>query len=103
MLQFVKLLKKRNIKASEIKNILKKYPQVLINVKVKEKKPFEEMVNVKKKIDEINLRLEGVGRSLIRYSGTENVCRIMIEGKDKKLINKMAREIALELKKEVGL
>ena len=101
-LQLLRFIKQNNIKASDVKKVMNKYPQIIVNVDVKEKKPFEEMPNVKNKIEEINSRLEGTGRTLIRYSGTQNMCRIMIEGKDQEEIKTMANEIAEEIKKEVG-
>jgi len=101
-LQLLKIIKEKNIKASEIKKAMKKYPQVLLNIDVKEKKPFEKMPKVNAKINEIDLSLKGNGRTLIRYSGTQNMCRIMIEGKDEKTINNMAKELAELIKEELG-
>jgi phosphoglucosamine mutase len=102
-LQLLKTIKEKNIKASETKKFIKKYPQVIINIDIKEKKPFEKMINYQKKINEINKKIDKQGRTLIRYSGTQNVCRIMIEGRKKNIISKMAKEIAKEIIKEVGI
>lgn len=102
-LQFLKLLKQNNAKVSETKNIMQKYPQELLNIDVKEKKKFSDMPNVQNKINEINKTLKESGRTLIRYSGTQNLCRIMIEGKDKGQIKKMADELANLIKKEIGV
>ena len=60
------------------------------------------MPKVNAKINEIDLSLKGNGRTLIRYSGTQNMCRIMIEGKDEKTINNMAKELAELIKEELG-
>ncbi len=101
-LQIMNIMKKSGKKLSEIKKVMQVFPQVLVNVKVKEKKPFKELPAVSKKIDEIEKKLGEKGRVLVRYSGTENLCRIMIEGKDETEINKHAQEIEKEVKKALG-
>jgi phosphoglucosamine mutase len=80
-----------------------KYPQILVNVKVKEKKPFEQMPLVDAKLKEFVDKLKDEGRILLRYSGTENLARVMIEGKDKELIENMAHTLASEIKQEIGI
>jgi len=101
-LQLLKLLKQNNLKTSEIRKSMQKYPQILLNIEVKEKKPFEEMSSVQEKIKEIKEKLKNTGRLLLRYSGTQNICRIMIEGKNKELINQLANELAIEIKSQIG-
>jgi len=98
-LRVLDIMKKTNKKLSELKTCLKEFPQVLINVKVKKKIPFEQLPNVNKAIKQAQTILKNNGRLLIRYSGTENIARVMIEGKDKKLITKLANNIAGEIKK----
>ena len=78
-------------------------PQVLVNVRVREKKDFEAMPNVSRKIGLVEAALNGRGRTLVRYSGTEMLARIMLEGEDAKQIDTMAREIAEEIRAEVGV
>jgi phosphoglucosamine mutase len=70
------------------------YPQVLVNVRVKEKKALDSVPAIKAVTDAIETRLTGAGRLLIRYSGTEPLLRIMIEGKDQREIQGWADEIA---------
>jgi phosphoglucosamine mutase len=70
------------------------YPQVLVNVRVKEKKALDAVPAIKAVTDAIETRLTGAGRLLIRYSGTEPLLRIMIEGKDQREIQGWADEIA---------
>jgi len=101
-LQFLRHIKENKIKVSDVNKILNKYPQITLSFNVKEKKPFGEMPEVSKNIDKVNSKLKNKGRSLIRYSGTQNMCRIMIEGKDEKEITEMANAIADSIKKEVG-
>lgn len=101
-LQVAKILKQSNKKFSELSKVFETVPQVLINVKVKEKKPFNELKNVSEKVIEIEKKLKGTGRVLVRYSGTENLARVMVEGKNEKDVKKFAEEIAAEIKKQVG-
>jgi phosphoglucosamine mutase len=70
------------------------YPQVLVNVRVKEKKALDAVPAIKAVTDAIETKLTGAGRLLIRYSGTEPLLRIMIEGKDQREIQGWADEIA---------
>jgi len=70
------------------------YPQVLVNVRVKDKKALDSVPAIKAVTDAVETRLTGAGRLLIRYSGTEPLLRIMIEGKDQREIQGWADEIA---------
>jgi phosphoglucosamine mutase len=79
---------------SELSKGFQKYPQVLINVAVKEKKPFEEVPEVAHAAAELEKKLGDSGRLLLRYSGTENLARVMIEGTDQTQIEKDARWLA---------
>ncbi len=70
------------------------YPQVLVNVRVKRKVQLVDVPPIKAIMDAIEQRLDGEGRLLVRYSGTEPLLRIMIEGKDQDQIRGWANEIA---------
>jgi phosphoglucosamine mutase len=83
---------------SELAGELVTYPQVLVNVRVKEKRALDSVPAVKAVTDAIETRLTGAGRLLIRYSGTEPLLRIMIEGKDQREIQGWADEIASAVK-----
>jgi phosphoglucosamine mutase len=87
---------------SALSALMKKYPQVLLNIKVKERIPLEKLPGVKTKIEEIERILGDNGRVLVRYSGTEPLLRIMLEGPDRKQLDFYAGEIAHSLKKAVG-
>ena len=78
------------------------YPQVLVNVRVKERRALDSVPAVKAVTDAIETRLTGAGRLLIRYSGTEPLLRIMIEGKDQQEIQGWAAEIADSVKQHLG-
>lgn len=78
------------------------YPQVLVNVRVRAKKDLSTAPAVADAMARIEERLAGNGRLLVRYSGTEPLLRIMIEGKDQQEIQAWAGEIATAVKHELG-
>ncbi len=100
-LQLLKVIKERREKLSKLAACMTPLPQVLVNVEVKEKKDISRL-KVNKNIKSAELKLGGKGRVLVRYSGTQNLCRIMIEGENKREIQKMANDIAKDMKKEIG-
>ncbi len=79
-----------------------RYPQILINVKVREKVLFEEVAEIAKAIAEIEGELGKKGRLLLRYSGTENLARVMIEGENQREIEGQANHLAEIIKKKLG-
>jgi phosphoglucosamine mutase len=87
---------------SELKTVMTRLPQVLLNVIVKEKRDFSEMPKVAQKMSEVERALGGRGRLLVRYSGTELLARIMLEGEEEKKIHAMAEDIAAEIRREIG-
>ncbi len=100
-LQLLGVMREKGEKLSKLASCMESLPQVLMNVKVKEKKDIDTL-EVKKYIRKTEEKLGKKGRVLVRYSGTENLCRVMIEGEHKKEIQKMANEIAHGIKKEIG-
>jgi phosphoglucosamine mutase len=101
-LKIVEIMKRKHKRLSELAKLLQRYPQILLNLRVKEKKGFESLPSLSAAIDKADSELMGNGRSLIRYSGTEKLLRIMIEGKDEKKIRKLAQAIFAAAKKEIG-
>lgn len=71
-----------------------RYPQILLNVPVKEKLPFEDIPEIAAAAKKVECELDGHGRLLLRYSGTEKLARVMIEGKDQAGIETQARRLA---------
>ena len=67
---------------SELKKCLKKYPQAQRNLVVREKRPFEELPQITNLVRETEKELNGKGRVLLRYSGTEPKVRLLIEGRE---------------------
>ena len=79
-----------------------RYPQVLVNVDVIEKRPFAEVEEIQKVVTETETKLADRGRLLLRYSGTEPVARIMIEGDDQSTIEAYARNLATVIRDSLG-
>ena len=78
------------------------YPQVLVNVRVRERKDLSTVPPVADAMKRVEARLSGNGRLLVRYSGTEPLLRIMLEGKDQREIQSWAAEIAGVVKETLG-
>jgi phosphoglucosamine mutase len=81
---------------------IRRFPQVLVNVRVREKRPFEEMPSVRRLAGEIQQDLGDGGRLLLRYSGTEPLARVMIEGPTESEVNQHAQNLAAAIQKEIG-
>jgi phosphoglucosamine mutase len=101
-LQVLALMKTSGKKLSELSKFVAHYPQVLKNVAVREKKPLDQIKSVSKAIKDAETILGDEGRILVRYSGTEKKCRVMLEGKDKDKIERIADSIAEKVKAEIG-
>jgi len=80
----------------------KQFPQILVNVKVREKVPFSEMPSVQAAVLEVEKLLSYKGRLLLRYSGTERLARVMIEGEHQHQIEQYAEKIARAIEVEIG-
>jgi phosphoglucosamine mutase len=78
------------------------YPQVLVNVRVREKKELRSIPEIAAAMDRVEQRLSGQGRLLVRYSGTEPLLRVMLEGRDQHEIQGWAAEIAGTVKQYLG-
>ncbi len=88
-LQVSAMILENNIKASKALNPFDLYPQILYNLKISKKIPLEKIEGYKDFVN--NLEKEGI-RTLIRYSGTENLLRILLEGKNDKTLQKRVKE-----------
>lgn len=101
-LQVLAIMRRKGKPLDELTRVMESLPQVLHNVEVREKKDLSEIPEVSKKIKSIEKLLGQSGRTLIRYSGTEPLLRIMIEGEDKEKLHQWAREIGELVKKHIG-
>jgi len=80
-----------------------RYPQVLKNVRVSSKPPFAELPDVARHAEEISHRLAENGRLVLRYSGTEPLARVMIEGQDQGEIDALAFDLCETIESAIGL
>ena len=78
------------------------YPQVLVNVRVREKQELAAVPAIAAAMARVERRLAGQGRLLVRYSGTEPLLRVMIEGKNQQQIQAWAAEIAKAVREHLG-
>ena len=78
------------------------FPQLLINIPVKQRKPLEELPALASEIRACESALNGNGRILVRFSGTEPLARVMVEGADQTQVNEWAQRIASVIRSELG-
>jgi phosphoglucosamine mutase len=88
---------------AELTADLKVFPQVIVNVKVREKRPLDAIPSVAAAIAAADAALAGSGRVVIRYSGTEALARVMIEAEDEAQMRRHADAIASAIRSEIGL
>ena len=93
-LQVLALMTEQDKPLGELRKVMRKLPQVIVNVPVREKRPLSELPRVQRRIAECERVLGGRGRVLMRYSGTEPVARVMVEGESEEEIGRLARGIA---------
>ena len=79
-----------------------RYPQTLVNVRVREKRPFDDVAEIAEGARLIEARLGGEGRLLLRYSGTEPLARVMIEGRRQDEIEALAADLAAVIRRSLG-
>ncbi|MBS4167639.1 phosphoglucosamine mutase [Parachlamydia sp. AcF125] len=101
-LQVMRIMIETDSKLSDLAAIVKKYPQVCLNVKVNAKPLLETLPSVTQKVTEVEEILGNSGRVLVRYSGTENICRVMVEGPKLQQVQQLANHIADEVRKQIG-
>jgi len=101
-LQVLAIMQRSGKKLSELAEVMIALPQVLLNVRVKERREVTEVPEVHAAIASAEQKLGDSGRVLIRYSGTEPLLRIMLEGQDKYEITKMAHDIGEAVEKYIG-
>jgi phosphoglucosamine mutase len=81
---------------------MKTFPQVLVNVYVKSKPELETLDEIKVVMEDLEREIQGRGRLLVRYSGTENLARVMIEGEDQSVIEEQANRLASVIQRVIG-
>ena len=101
-LQVLAIMKRKERSLDELAKVMEPLPQVLYNVEVKEKKELSEIPEIEGKIRGIERSLGHFGRILIRYSGTEPLLRIMVEGEDETKLHQYAQDLVELVKKHLG-
>ena len=97
------ILRRSGERIEELIRDLKNYPQVIVNVRVREKKPLNEIATVAVAIRDAEQALASNGRVVIRYSGTEALARVMIEAESEELMRTHAERIAGAIRTELGV
>lgn len=101
-LKVLEIMERTGKPLSELKKVVPLLPQVREDVRVKEKKPMNEVPGVPELVAEAEKELAGKGRVFIRYSGTEPLIRVMLEGEDPAMIRTHAKKIAAAFSKAIG-
>jgi len=101
-LKLVEALKDESKPLSELSRIMDVFPQILINVEVKNKPDISSVPQITEAIKAAEKNLAGKGRVLVRYSGTQPLCRVMVEGPTRKITEKYCQEIADKIKEQIG-
>lgn len=100
--QMLALMKTSGRKLSELTEVMSIYPQVLINVRVRKRCDLSSIPKVRSHIEKLEKHLNGSGRLLVRFSGTEPVVRIMLEGEREIEIRTWAEELAQTVRSAIG-
>ncbi len=101
-LQLIGVIQESKASLGELSRCLVKFPQVLVNVAVKSKPRVETIAGLADRVRELEAEMNGAGRILLRYSGTESLLRVMIEGEEQARIEAMARELAEIVRRAIG-
>jgi len=102
-LQILRIVKARQMPLSKLAKCWTRFPQLITNVRVREKKPFEQLDGVAQLVGAagVELKKQG-GRLLLRYSGTEPKARLLLEGRDAKVLEKWSQKICAAIQKQIG-
>ena len=103
-LQILRILKTKQTPLSKLAKCWTRFPQLVTNVQVREKKPFEQLDGVMKLVAQAETELKAAGgRVLLRYSGTEPKVRLLVEGRDAKSLAAWAKKICGAIEKQIGV
>jgi phosphoglucosamine mutase len=95
-------MREKNAMLEDLTKGFTRYPQILVNVRVKEKIPFNDVAQIAQAAKEIETQLGEKGRLLLRYSGTETLARVMIEGESQDEIESLANSLAAIIEEALG-
>lgn len=101
-LRLLEIMQETRLPLSELAGIMTVYPQVLKNVKIKEKIDIYDIPEIAKIIRNVEKQLDGKGRVLVRYSGTQPLCRVMVEGPDRETTERCCSDIVDVIHRQIG-
>jgi phosphoglucosamine mutase len=101
-LQVLKIMKETGEPLSQLRKCLKKFPQAARNLRVSSKPPVDELKDAQKIVKETEKKLGDYGRVLLRYSGTESLIRLLIEGRDVEYLEAQADKISSAILAQIG-
>jgi phosphoglucosamine mutase len=101
-LRVLEVLGARGKSLAELVSDLKVFPQTIKNVRVREKRPLDQLAEVQAAIRAAEKELDGNGRVNVRYSGTETLARVMVEAATEEAVRKHVNSIAGALEKALG-
>jgi len=102
-LQILRIMKARALPLSKLARAWTRFPQLVTNVRVREKRPFEELDGVMQLVAQAEAKVKpDGGRVLLRYSGTEPKARLLIEGRDESVLKHWTSQICEAIRKHVG-
>ncbi|MDE7371015.1 MAG: phosphoglucosamine mutase [Desulfovibrio sp.] len=100
-LQILRIMREKEKPLSELAGLLTPFPQCLVNVHVERRLPFEERPAIAEAVAKVEAELGGRGRVLLRYSGTEALCRVMVEGENADRVRQYAHDLAELVQREL--
>ncbi|MGE3954321.1 MAG: phosphoglucosamine mutase [Parachlamydiales bacterium] len=101
-MQVLLIMKETGQRLSELASFARPYPQTLLNIPVKQKPPLTELTRLSELVGQVEQKMGSKGRVLIRYSGTEPLCRVMVEGESEGMIQEIAQTLAACVQAEIG-
>jgi phosphoglucosamine mutase len=103
-LQILRILKAKNLLLSQLAKCWTRFPQLVTNVKVREKKPFAQLNDVSQLVADAEKELQAQGgRLLLRYSGTEPKVRLLVEGRDAATLKSWSEKICGAIQQQIGV
>jgi phosphoglucosamine mutase len=99
-LQLLKVLQEEEKSLSNLASVMEKYPQIILNFKVKDKGEFFKNIYIEKTIKEIERKFKGKGRIFVRSSGTEPLIRILLEGESREELEEISQDLREVIERE---
>jgi phosphoglucosamine mutase len=101
-LQILAIMRRTGRNLSDLTQGIERFPQILVNVRVAEKRPLEELSGFQASLSQVAGELRERGRVFVRYSGTESTARVMVEGEDETRVRDLAEGLAQDLRRELA-